>query len=439
MNGMQADNPHPDDERNQSSSSRPSRWASLKQRKAIIFGVGGVVIVAAIVAALLLSRSHTTYGPGTPNSQRGANTSNADPFMQQYGQNCKDRDVSFTSAPMRTNDLSFIRPLGAMNDGHVTPTDHVYVGPPNPSAADNTYPVLMPANGTVTQVDEMPAEYIGDRTGQQVAPEDHRIVVSFSCRYFSIYIHVHKLSDALKNVVGTLQPSQNKQTNVELKAGDVVGYIGGNTFDWIPIDVSTKLSGFITPSLYEGEPWKIHTVSPFDLYKEPLKSQLEAKSLRSAAPVGGKIDYDQAGKLIGTWFRQGSGGYRGNDQQRYWDGHLSIVPDYLDPTSMVVSTGNWQGVAKQFVVDTAIDPSKVSRSSGMVKYELKDLNYVTADGGSWQSGTFTRGIHPSQSGPVAGTILLQVLDGEKLKMEEFPGKKAVDVTGFTSAAQTYER
>jgi hypothetical protein len=32
-----------------------------------------------------------------------------------------------------------------------------------------------------------------------------------------------------------------------------------------------------------------------------------------------------------------------------------------------------------------------------------------------------------------------VMDGEKLKFEGFPGKTADQVTGFTAAAQTYER
>ncbi len=48
------------------------------------------------------------------------------------------------------------------------------------------------------------------------------------------------------------------------------------------------------------------TVDTFDYFDEPVKSQLLAKSLRIALPVGGKIDYDIDGKLIGNWFREGS-------------------------------------------------------------------------------------------------------------------------------------
>lgn len=400
------------------------------------------VILLIVAAPFVLTDRNTTKQDkqDDSNSSSSEGAGGDDLFMQQYGSGCKDREVAFTSAPMKLEELAYIRPLGAVSDGHVTPTDHVYIGGPNQRAADNTYAVLMPADGTVSEVSAMPSEYIGDRTGQQVASEDHRIVISHSCRYFSIYIHIHKLGDKLKAATGTLQPNEGKKTDVELKAGEIVGYIGGSTFDWTPIDTTVKLPGFITPKLYEGEPWKIHTVSPFDLYSGSLKSELEAKSLRTVAPVGGKIDYDQRGKLIGNWFREGSGGYSGNNNQnegRYWDGHLSVAPDYIDPASTIVSIGNWTGSARQFVVSGTADPAKITEKDGMVKYELKRLNYGTNQLAS--GGAPTKGIRPNQSESVEGTIAFQVLSGEKLKVEKFPGKMAAEVTAFTGAAQMYER
>ena len=237
-----------------------------------------------------------------------------------------------------------------------------------------------------------------------------------------------------------MQPNENKQTNIELKAGEIVGYIGGSTFDWTPIDTTKKLAGFITPKLYEGESWKIHTVSPFDLYEGTLKAELEAKSLRSTAPLGGKIDYDQPGKLIGNWFREGGGGYSGkqNNGGRYWDTHLSVVPDYISPTSTIVSVGNWNGSAKQMVVNGKVDPATITKDSGPVKYELKRLNYVSKDGMS-RGNMYEKDMQPSQNESIEGVILLQVLAGEKLKVETFPGKKAAQVSEFTAAAQMYDR
>lgn len=407
----------------------------------VIWIAMGVLVIAIIITGIVVMTGKKTTEQTNTNTDTPVGAGNI-AFTEQYGHGCKERDVAFTSAPMKMEELSYIRPLGAVSDGHVTPTDHVYIGGPNPQAADNTYAVLMPADGTVTDVSAMPAQYIGDRSDQKTASEDHRIVISHSCRYYSIYIHVHKLSDPLKNAVGTLQPNESKKANVELKAGDVVGYIGGSTFDWTPIDTNITLGGFITPSLYKGEPWKIHTVSPFDLYTGSLKTQLEAKSVRIAAPVGGKIDYDQPGKLIGTWFREGTGGYESNARDgagRYWDGHLSIAPDYIDPTSTIVSIGNWDGSAKQLLVSGTVDPTDITEQDGIVTYELKTLRHVTSTGQFWPANSLAIGVHPDQGEAVVGTIAFQVIPGEKLKVEKFPGKTAAQVTGFTSAAQMYER
>lgn len=402
-----------------------------------IIAIGaGILIIAGIFLATFIG------GVRKDDNKTGKNPQTLGSFAQSYSDTCKERDVAFTSPPLRMEDLGYIRPLGAMSDGHVTPTDHVYVGPVNTQVADNTYPVLMPADGTVVEVSRMPDQYIGDRSGQQLPAEDHRMVISFSCRYYAIYIHIHKLADTLKRQLGELKPNESKRISVELKAGDTVGFIGGQTFDWTPVDTNVTLSGFISPKLYEQEPWKIHTVSPFDLYTGVLRTQLEAKSLRSVSPIGGKIDYDQRGKLIGSWFRSGTNGYAGNTangEGRYWDGHLSVVPDYIDPSYTVVSIGNWQDKAAQFTVKGKLDPSSVSSSNGMVKVELTPLAHTSDSSPQWNGNSFAKNIHPRIDGPVSGTIAFEVLPDEKLKVEKFIGKRADTISGFTAAAQIYER
>ncbi len=223
----------------------------------------------------------------------------------------------------------------------------------------------------------------------------------------------------------------------------MIGYIA-TSYDWIPVDTQNTLSGFIHAELYKSEPWKIHVFDPFTLYSGELKNQLLAKNLRTAEPRAGKIDYDQPGKLIGNWFRQGTGGYDGNvnpsNLERYWDGHLSVAPDYLDPTSTDVSIGNWNGIAKQFVVRGPVNAADVSANSGIAKYELLELKYLTASGKQWVDREgYAVGVHPAQDTSLVGTIAFQVLSGEKLKVEKFPGKTASQVSGFTSNAIVYER
>ena len=394
-----------------------------------------VVIGAVGVVGYKVMNADKDKKDGGQSQQAGNGPMN---FKDQYKDVCKDRDVKFTASPVPLNQLGYIEPLGKVSDGHVTPTDHVYMAPKNQQAADNTTDVVMPADGTVVEIARMPDQYIGDRN-QQTADEDHRIVVSFSCRYFAIFIHVHQLSPALAQAAGQMAPNENKRVSVDLKAEALIGRIGGNPVDWTPIDTDKQLKGFIGPDKYQGEPWKIYTVSPFDLYQGTLKRQMESKSLRTVSPLGGKIDWDLKGKLQGNWFREGTdySGQGGGD--RYWDGHLSVAPDYIDGLTPIVSIGNWEGKAAQYAAKGDFNPAKVGVNAGPVKVELTKITYLLQDGSFANLTQPQRGMKVDTSGAVVGTILFQVEKGEKLKLEKFPGKSASQVSGFTNAAQTYER
>lgn len=419
------------------SASDGSLW---HRRKALIIGLAAAVVIllGGIVAYVVTQKDDTKDRPSNTTQQTNQPARQAQSgFAADYAGVCKERKISFSSPPLPMDQLGFIIPMGQMNDGHVTPTDHVYVAPTNTAAADNTFDVVMPADGTVVAVSAMPAQYVGDRN-QQTAAEDHRLVIAHNCQYYSIFIHVHQLSDALKQAVGTLQPNENKSVAIELKAGDKLGKIGGSPVDWSLMDVNQKLKGFITPDLYKRESWKIHVIDPISVYSGDLKKQLIAKSLRSAEPYGGKIDYDVAGALIGNWFQEGTNGYEGASMDRYWDGHLSVVPDPLDPTNTVVSIGNWDGKAAQLVVKGKVDPATVTKATGLVKYELLSISYL-ANGQPYNGQRPAKDITISQNSTLKGTILFEVGDDEHLKVQVFPGKAASAVSGFTDAARTYER
>lgn len=166
-----------------------------------------------------------------------------------------------------------------------------------------------------------------------------------------------------------------------------------------------------------------------------------AKNPRTAEPRSGKIDYDIAGKLIGNWFEEGTNGYAGPKEHQngnnpgggkgYWNGHFAIVPDAINPSITNISFGDYQGAAKQFnAKDGSKDPASVSKADGPVTYEL--VQFVNP------SPSPTGGV-PMRNQQVMGSVMLQVLDGNKIKMQAFPGKTASQVSGFTSAAKTYQR
>lgn len=419
-----------------------------KNKKMLVIA-GGIVVSLAIIVLGVWSIKHYDATRGERESGKQSSNqnalSNSDRFSQDFGQGCKNNPVNFSFSPLAINDTRYIQPMGLMNDGHITPVDHVYMTPKDPNAAEGSYSVIMPADGEVLSVQSMPTQFIGDQKEYTRPAEDNRLVMRFSCRYYSIFIHVHELSPAIKAAVGNLEHGKNSPPiNVPVKAGEMLAKVGANPFDWTMVDTEIKLAGFITPSLYDGEPWKIHSIDPLSIYTGDTKTKLETLSLRSIAPLGGKIDYDVKGTLIGNWFKQNSGGYSSNEGEntnRYYDGHLAIAPDYIDPSATIVSIGNWEGVAKQFTVKGKVDPAKITPVSGLTKFELLSSNsYKEVDGKQWDYKVSpAKPLVAVQESSVLGTILFEVLPGEKLRVEKYPGKTATEVSGFSDNALIYER
>ena len=314
-----------------------------------------------------------------------------------------------------------------MSGSHVTPTDHQYWR----ATESEIVEVYSPGDGFITLIERM-----GTVEEQR---EDWRIRIEHTCTISSLYIHIDKLASKLVE----LEPTTRRTASVRIpvEAGEVIGWYDFSV-DYNVVDEDITI-GLLTPELYAGEPWKIHTQDPFLYFSEPLKSRLEALSLRTDPPLGGKIDYDIAGRLIGNWFVEGTG-YRGDNPFQYWDTHLSIAPDYIDPNFIVISIGNFAGVARQFGVrGNAPHPAEIGVEA-LVKYELVDFDYVDenqiADGNQfWDRQSLVKGLRGVEGPVVLGVILLELIEGEKLKVEVFPGKSGAEVLGFTSSARIYER
>jgi hypothetical protein len=258
-----------------------------------------------------------------------------------------------------------------------------------------------------------------------------------SCQTFTYFDLITSLDPAIKK-----QWQDSKfGMHIPIKAGQVIGRIGGQSLDTAVYNMDLTLPGFIHTELYDAEPWKVHTDDFFEYFVEPLQSQLLAMNQRKIKPYSGKIDYDQPGKLIGNWFLEGTNGYGGvkgegpgKDGHGYWDGHLAIFYNALNGTSVTISVGRFgpDGQPQAFGVQGNLpDPAKVDQASGVVKYELiPEGRGISPDGKTPQAQPFSQ---------VMGVALFQVLGGEKLRVEFFPGKTAAQVTGFTTAAKTYER
>jgi hypothetical protein len=331
-----------------------------------------------------------------------------------------------THLPMRMQDVESILPLGLMVAGHVTPIDHIYFGPIDRQSALGAYEVYVVGNGLISEISTRPNH---NNTGFE-----YRVVLQHTGNFYSYYDLIDVLDPAIASQIpaGALDNGKIFRGPIAVTGGQVLGRIGGKTLDFANVDTNTFLPGFIRPASYSREPWKVFTVDTFAAYDEPLRSQLLAKNNRVAEPRQGRIDYDVSGAMRGTWFLQGTNGYAGASDvantDRYYIGHLAIAPYVMDPSYYVISLGNYKGQPTQLGVRSMpADPATITPASGIIKLELVQ----PPNGGP-------PAISNAQS-PTQGTILLQVLPGEQLKVQVFPDIAPASVSGFTDAAQIYVR
>jgi len=393
-----------------------------------------VIAVVGFAGYRVVHKHKSTVNNSSPAQTSTSNDDKAIAAGRQLSSNqCHGTgETSFTHLPMNADDFSILIPYGVTTGGHVTPVDHQYFSPTIFNSAKDKYPVYAMADAKITSI--------------EVHPTRIRLVFSVSCTFFYYY-----------DLLTSVQPGiDDKHLPIDVKAGQLIGHIGGQTLDFAVWNTKKSLSGFVNPSSYDGEAWKIYTADPFPYYSADLRTIVESKDPRVAPPIAGKIDYDIDGKLIGNWFLQGSGGYhsQSNQTQFYWAGHLSIAPDLYDPSATVVSVGNYTdypgtnpdtstgdgSAARQyFAYAGSPDPAKISQSSGLVKFELVQRQWLDSSGNLWDNMHYIKAPKAKNNGAVMGTALFQLTGKRTLKVEMFPGKIAAQVNGFDSNAKIYTR
>lgn len=321
-----------------------------------------------------------------------------------------------THLPMKLEDFDSIIPYGLMVGGHVTPIDHQYFSPTIFDSKPDTYPVYAMADSQL--VDIQTRTHPGQGSYKNLIIMDHRLVFSLSCRLFYYYDLVTSLRPDLR------EKFETGGKNLSVKAGELIGYIGNQTLDFAVWDTEIILPGFIIPSHYERERWKIHTADPLNYYTEGIKTQVLGKYIRTVEPRSGKIDYDIDGRLIGNWFQENPDGstygYAGNGGQEYWNTHLAFAPHHVDPLRFIISIGNWTGPygASQFSAQAgAPNPAQISVDTGLVIYSLQQFGETQ----------------------VQGCMLVQMLEARKIKVETRVGKSCNKTEEFSGSVLYYVR
>ncbi len=354
----------------------------------------------------------------------------------------------FTSTFFPTDLITDILPMGKVSaqSGHVTPTDHLYVHRSVPSGQDEDY-VLAPAEGIIVKITRFGSDKLLDRddTSSPMVP-DYRLILMHSCSLFTIFIHLGELVPDIASKTGDIPLggtwSSDKSRPIAIEAGDPIAKFGQLSLDWGVHDAETTLAGFVVPEHYKWEPWKIHTVDPFQYYDEPLKSALISKVVRKVDPRAGKIDYDVEGTIAGNWFKEGTIDYFGGRSGAigYWEGHLSIAYSYIVPSQVRISIGVDTEIDEEMycricggsygVRANLPDPMTVTPETGLVKYELMSRR----DAGRSDH------VAKEQLGTTSlGTFLVQHLGDRTIRVEVIAGKTPNEVSVFSDASLIYRR
>jgi hypothetical protein len=365
------------------------------------------------------------------------------------GGNCSGTgSKKLSSAPMNTEQMSIIVPYGLLAGGHVTPIDHQYYWGKEQNGAPDMYDVLAPGDGKLVEL-----QYRNKENEGKLVKGDYRGVIMYSCTFFSYF----DLATSLSADIQSQLPSNwehtkgNINTNIEVKAGQIIGKVGSQSLDFAIWDTTKNLPHLLVPIAYNNaESWKINTVPPMDYFTDEVKAKILPFYANQSKFTDGTIDQDIDGEAAGSWFLEGTNGYAGvfeygantGGQSGYWSGHLSFAHDLYDDTSWVFSKGDIGGTPQQFGIkssNTTITPDKLSTSSGIVKYDLIQWAHMDENGQGWFTRAPAKSIKMSKNTPVKGTVLIQMLEDRKIKVEVFMGKTSTQVSKFTSAAQVFTR
>ncbi len=396
-----------------------------------------LVIAAGVIAGGGCSNS--TFDKGRPESleetaehDKPDDSPIAEEGVQQEVE-CGEPTI-FEFPPVNLDKTAVVVPLGRMSGNHVTPVDHQYFQDFDNQEID--IEVYAPGDGVIRSLQHMFGSYPDGPENELIEWSDFRLVIDHGCGVESIYIHIDQLSDR----VAAQAPDKGDYSSVSIsvEAGEIIGWYSQNV-DYNLVDQDVVLSGFLVTEHYESEPWKIHVPHTLDYFTDEIRDEIAAKSLRTEEPIGGKFDHDVDGRLIGNWFLEGTNGYEGVDQNNYWIGHLSISPNYLDPSHFIVSIGNYEGEPKQFgVKGNSPFPLEVTVDSGVIEYELVSIEYYAGEE-RWDRRSLVKDIRAESEGPVLGVILVQLVEDRRLKVEVFPGETGEEVHDFSENPKVYER
>ena len=280
--------------------------------------------------------------------------------------------VNFTVSPVDVNDTAYILPMGNMDaPGHTFPADHIYW-----ITYAGFWNVYAPANGVITGICWENSTYAAN--GANV---DYTLYIDYTSTFETAFYHLAQIAPWIMNQINqtafeqyTFPGGQTDPMPVDIPvtAGEVVA----SAVSYAPLDTPGVHHGFemaAYDATYQSREIILSgwlgmkcTVCPLNYFEPPIQNELFDLCNRTAEPIGGVYDYDQFGKLIGTWM----------DTNHSDLSAISFSYNYVDPT--VIQVGISPGPITSELINNGIafplnnspDPANISPANGTVAYYL---------------------------------------------------------------------
>lgn len=408
----------------------------LKRFRWLLIGLAAILVIGTGAAVRGIIHNWQLEGGNNSGSNSGYDKNEGkidyrqDVFSESHFYT-DDANARFTFSPVNIDDITEIVPLGyaasvAGSDEtgggtHNIPSDHMYVRCQYKNEL-RVFKVYAVADCYLANIIYHKGVWQG-ADGTLHALDDYNLQFQVSKNLFVLLTCLTDITPELKAQVGELQEGDQNFRAIPIKAGQLLGQSGGspvlNAIDLWAIDLS-KPAQFIHPEWYGvlgGE-----SVNPLDYFTEPVRSQLYDKLPQRPEPRVGQFAYDIDGKLVGNWFPLT------NPKK-----DLNIGPEsmpklgffYWNYDPSVIMIGYLSENMAWVVKNNGPDPATIDVNSGTVKYELMS----------------ERNRDPNNPAyfKTEATMLVQMLENRKIKMELFKGQTADEVSGFDVAALEFYR
>ena len=221
--------------------------------------------------------------------------------------------------------------------------------------------------------------------------------------------------------IGHVTPATGLRRGDRVSAGEIVATM----FYTHSVDLTVYNNG-VTPHAFVNParmpPPYLYAQNAIEQFPEPMRSQLISRVGTASDPIG-RLSWDRAGTAAGAWFLEGTPVERSMEAV-FFKNQLFLGRLAERETSRILTVGErWAGLESDLLVVDPAAPSwnTITPANGVVALKL------------WRLG---RDGLPAFDFP-HGTLLVQVLPGERIRVEWFDHHDAV--TSFTAAARIYER